>query len=137
MTPKQQAFARAYIETGNASEAYRRAYSADKMSQQAIAVEACKMLKNPKVALMVEESQEQAAERMMVTLQGLTDELEEARKLAMKDEKGASAAVAAVMGKAKLHGFLVDKSENVNHNYEISDEPLTEQEWSDEYASTH
>lgn len=34
-------------------------------------------------------------------------------------------------------GMFVDRSENVNHNYEISDEPLSEEEWSTEYASTH
>jgi phage terminase small subunit len=30
----------------------------------------------------------------------------------MADEKGASAAVAAVMGKAKLHGLLIEKNEH-------------------------
>ena len=29
LTPKQEAFARGYFETGNAAEAYRRAYDAD------------------------------------------------------------------------------------------------------------
>lgn len=31
LTIKQEAFCQAYIETGNASEAYRTAYAADKM----------------------------------------------------------------------------------------------------------
>ena len=31
LTPKQEAFCLAYMETGNASEAYRRAYDADNM----------------------------------------------------------------------------------------------------------
>lgn len=30
LTPKQEAFAQAYVETGNASGAYRRAYNAGK-----------------------------------------------------------------------------------------------------------
>lgn len=38
-------------------------------------------------------------------------ELEEARLHALKDDKGASAAVSAIMGKAKLHGLLIDKGE--------------------------
>jgi len=32
LTIKQEAFCQAYIETGNASEAYRTAYAADKIS---------------------------------------------------------------------------------------------------------
>jgi hypothetical protein len=30
---------------------------------------------------------------------------------------------------AKLAGLWVDRSENLNGNYAISDKPLTEQEW--------
>ena len=33
LTIKQEAFARAYVETGNASEAYSRAYNAENMQQ--------------------------------------------------------------------------------------------------------
>jgi len=40
LTPKQEAFACAYVETGNASEAYRRVYQPKKMGQKAITVEA-------------------------------------------------------------------------------------------------
>lgn len=40
LTIKQEAFARAYVETGNASEAYRRAYDAARMKPEVIAVKA-------------------------------------------------------------------------------------------------
>ena len=33
MTPKQEQFTRLYVETGNASEAYRQAYNTDNMEQ--------------------------------------------------------------------------------------------------------
>ena len=36
LTPKQEAFARAYIETSNASEAYRQSYSASRMKDETI-----------------------------------------------------------------------------------------------------
>lgn len=36
LTIKQEAFCQAYIETGNASEAYRTAYAADKMKPEAV-----------------------------------------------------------------------------------------------------
>ena len=40
LTIKQEAFARAYVETGNASEAYRLAYDAARMKPEVIAVKA-------------------------------------------------------------------------------------------------
>ena len=40
LTPKREAFALAFVETGNASEAYRRAFDATKMKPASIAVNA-------------------------------------------------------------------------------------------------
>lgn len=34
-------------------------------------------------------------------------------------------------------GMFVDRSENTNHNYTISDQPLTDDEWAGEYAQQH
>ena len=45
LTPKQEAFCLAYIETGNASEAYRQAYDAGKMSEKVIHNKASDLLK--------------------------------------------------------------------------------------------
>lgn len=113
LTAKQEAFALAYIETANASEAYRRAYNVRPDTKpESIWQEACRTLANENVAKRVMELQEAARERAMVTVEGLTAELEDARLLAMSDEKGASAAVSAIMGKAKLHGLLIDKKEH-------------------------
>lgn len=56
----------------------------------------------------VQELQGKAAEKAGVTIQSLTDELEQARGIAIA-EKQSSAAVAATMGKAKLHGLLIEK----------------------------
>jgi phage terminase small subunit len=55
LTKKQEAFALAYVKSTNASEAYRLSYNAKGMSAEAINVEACRLLKNPKVALRVNE----------------------------------------------------------------------------------
>lgn len=110
LTQKQEAFALKVVELGNQSEAYREAYNAEKMSNEAIWVEACRTLALPKVALRVFQLREKAAERTLVTVESLTIELEEARELAMTTEQ-ASAATGATMGKAKLAGLLVDKKE--------------------------
>lgn len=110
LTPKQEAFCLAYIETGNASEAYRRAYNAEKMKTEVIAVKACELLKSGKVAVRVSELQASAVKRNEITVDDLLAELEEAREAALGGAiKQSSAAVAATMGKAKLLGLLVDK----------------------------
>lgn len=115
LTLKQEAFAQAYIETGNASEAYRRAYDAENMTQNSIAVQACKMLDSPKIALRVDELRANAQERHEVTVDSLIRELEEARIAASTTERPqASAMVAATMGKAKILGFIVDKQDNTS-----------------------
>jgi len=108
LTAKQEAFCLAYIETGNQSEAYRRAYNAENMKPAVINVKASELMADGKVSVRVRELQAEAAERALVTVQSLTDELEEARSLAHSLGQP-SAAVSASMGKAKLHGLLTDK----------------------------
>lgn len=119
MTPKQEAFARAYVETGNASEAYRRAYDAKRMKNEAIAVNACKLLKNAKVALMVERLQLKHQKRHEITVDSITEMLKADRELARSNAQS-GAAVTAVMGLAKLHGLIVEKRE-VTHKQSVED----------------
>ena len=112
LTPKQEAFALAYVETGNASEAYRRSYNAEKMKPSVIAVKASELLANGNVAVRVAELQAAHVERHEITVDDILRELEEARALAAGGEKPQPAAmVAASMGKAKLLGMLMDKTE--------------------------
>jgi phage terminase small subunit len=108
LTPKQERFAQTYVETGNATEAYRRHYSTENMSLNAQYVEACRLLKHPKVSLRIKELNEHHAERHNISIDSLTEELEEARSVAEKTES-AAAMVSATMGKAKLHGLLIDR----------------------------
>jgi phage terminase small subunit len=112
LTPKQSAFARIYVETGNASEAYRQSYDVGADTKpETVWNEASRTLANPDVAHRVMELQEAARERTLVTLETLTAELDEDREMARNLEMPA-AAISAVMGKAKLHGLIVDKSDN-------------------------
>jgi len=106
LTVKQEKFCQAYIEKGNASEAYRTAYAADKMKPEAIHVNACKLLDNAKVALRLKELRGDIQQRHSVTVDSLLAELEEARTAALTSETPqSSAAVAATMAKAKLTGL--------------------------------
>ena len=109
LTPKERDFALAYIETGSATKAYRQAY--DHNGNDATA-RRCghAVLHRSKVAALVTDLQVEHRERHKVTVDGLTWELEKARILAM-DARNAAAAVQAIMGKAKLHGLLVDRTQ--------------------------
>lgn len=110
LTPKQEAFAIAFVETSNATAAYRSAYSTSKMSPGAIFVEASRLAANPKVALKIAELRQQAVIRHQITVDQLIGELDEARDMALSAEvPQTSAAIAATLGKAKLLGLLVDK----------------------------
>ena len=112
MTPKQEQFARLYVETGNASEAYRQAYNADNMKPETVTNEAYKLLQAPDISAMVDGLKEEARQRHAVTVGDLLHELEQARAAALAaPTPQSSAAVSATMGKAKMLGLLVDKAE--------------------------
>ena len=110
LTPKQERFCQVYIETGNASEAYRQAYNAAKMKPETVNRTAKQLLDNRKIAARLDELREEHAKRHEITVDDLVAELEEARKLAFETDK-AAAAVSATMGKAKLLGLVVEKQE--------------------------
>ena len=74
LTPKQEAFIQAYIETGNASEAYRRAYPRSKQWKKKTVWEKASRLMG-KVRARVDELQDKAAEAHQVTVEGNPVEL--------------------------------------------------------------
>jgi phage terminase small subunit len=117
LTIKQEAFAVAYVETGNASEAYRQAYSADSMKPETIHKRASELLMNGEVAGRLAQLRAEAAARSSITVDSLLDELEEARKAALGAvTPQAAAAVSASMAKAKLLGMDVTKTEHTGAN---------------------
>lgn len=110
LTPKQEAFAKAYLETGNGSEAYRRAYDADNMKSSTINRKAVELLENGKITARLDQLQQRAQKRHDITIDTLTEMLKEDRTLARELEQ-TSAAVSAVMGLAKIHGLILDKAQ--------------------------
>ena len=106
LTPKQEKFCLAYIQLGTPGEAYRVAFEPPNMSSASISVQASKLLATPKIALRIAELNAEAQAIHQITVGDLVNELEEARKVALSQEKPqTSAAVAATMGKAKLLGL--------------------------------
>lgn len=59
LTPKQEKFCQRYIETGNASEAYRSSYNASRMKSETVNRVAHDMLKNSKITTRVQQLQDE------------------------------------------------------------------------------
>jgi phage terminase small subunit len=110
LTPKQERFAQKYIETGNATEAYYAAYDAAGSKPVTANRRAKELLDNGKIAARVRALQEIHQKRHEVTVDSITKELDESRIAATADKQH-SVAVAATMGKAKIHGLVTDRGE--------------------------
>jgi phage terminase small subunit len=116
LTAKQQKFVLNYAINGNnASEAYRQSYDCSKMADNSINVEASKMLKNPNVALWVEQAKQNVQEvfqdEIKYSAKDCFDELDDVRKRAKKDKGNYSQEIKAIELKGKLAGHFVDKHE--------------------------
>ena len=74
-----------------------------------VTVKASELLKNGKVTVRVEALQARHAKRHDITIDALTEQLLEDRRLAYRVEQP-GAAVSATMGLAKLHGLIVDRA---------------------------
>lgn len=102
---RHEAFAQNLAKGMTADEAHTKAgYTPNRRN-------AARLKTNEDIMKRIAELQGKAAERTIVTVESLTNELEEARQLATANNQG-SAAVAAVMGKAKLHGHLIEKRQH-------------------------
>ena len=86
LTIKQEAFARAYVETGNASEAYRRAYNAENMQIDTVKKRASELLSRGDIKGTVQKLKDEIASRHEITVDSLVNELEEARLAALTAE---------------------------------------------------
>jgi phage terminase small subunit len=120
--PRHEKFAQELAAGKSAADAYERAGYVKNSGN-------CIRLKgNERVAARVAEIQYGGAVRAELTIASLLDELEEARKLALKHRQP-SAAVQATMGKAKILGLIVDRREvgEVGAFDHMTDEELMEE----------
>ncbi len=113
LTVKQEAFCQAYLQTGgNASEAYRQSYDVKKSTDKTIWEASSRLLADSKVAARIVALREALVKKSEITVGDILAELEDARTVAREgDRPQASAMVAAIMGKAKVLGFVVDKAQ--------------------------
>jgi hypothetical protein len=108
LTPKQQAFVHGVIEGKTATDAYRTAYNCEKMSKGAIAVEASRLLRHPKIALYLLSYRRIAADAAQATLEKHLAELARVREEAVASGQ-ISAAVQAEYQRGKVAGFYNDE----------------------------
>lgn len=111
LTAKQARFVSEYLIDSNATQAAIRAGYSEKTA----AVIGAQNLIKLNIAAAIKAGQNNIGKRNELTIDDIIKELEEARTAALTAESPqSSAAVAATMGKAKVLGMLVDKSEVKN-----------------------
>jgi phage terminase small subunit len=130
--PKHEKFAQGFAEGKFADEAYSAAgYKSGR-------AHASRLAANGRIRRRVAELQDAAATETQVTVETLIKEAAEIQQLATKAGQH-SAAIAALIAKAKLAGRWVERSEqrNTNVNYAISDEPASKEEWVAAHVTEH
>jgi len=111
LTSKQENFCHAFIELGNASDAYRAAYDAEEMLPNTVNRKAHDLINNGKIAARIEELRAPVVERVRITLESHLDELERLKEIALQKDN-INAALTAEMGRAKAAGLYVTKVES-------------------------
>lgn len=110
LTVKQENFCLAYLETGNASEAYRRAYAAENMKPETVNRAAKEMIDLPKIAARLQELRKPAVKAAQITLEQHLKDLQRLRDLAESSEKYGPA-IQAEMARGKASGLYTEKIE--------------------------
>ncbi|MDP3478144.1 MAG: terminase small subunit [Desulfoprunum sp.] len=111
MTPKQEAFCKAYLETGNASEAYRRAFGAGKMSPKTINEKASRLLSQDKIRTRVQELKEKLTDKWIWERK---DSLRVLSTIADMDKEAATSRISAVKELNSMHGYNAPvKNQNI------------------------
>lgn len=137
LTGKQEKFAQAFVETGDASEAFRRAYDASNMNANSVNRKAHEAKNHVKISARIDQLRAKVAKRHNVTVDSLVAELEQIKQIALSAETPqSSAAVAAVMGKAKLTGLdkqLIEMSGSLSVTLSNSQRAALDKALDDEY----
>ncbi len=126
LTQRQEAFCLAFVETGNASEAYRRAYKPKRMSAKSIHEKASHILAEGKVRARVADLRGKAADQAVLTLVDHLSKLAELRDMAVKDEEW-DAAIRAETKRGEAAGLYPDRGRvNVSVALPGKTEPASE-----------
>jgi phage terminase small subunit len=127
LTQRQEAFCLAFVEAGNASEAYRRSYRPKRMSAKSVHEKASHILAAGKVRARVAELRGKAAEKAVLTLEAHLEKLAELRDLAVADDQ-LDAAIRAETKRGEAAGLYPDRGKAVNVSLLVpaKSEPVSE-----------
>jgi phage terminase small subunit len=118
LTVKQERFVKEYLKSGNASDAYRKAYNTGNMKADTIKVKACELLSSGNVAVTVERLRAKVQDATVYTLAEHMNRLEELSRLAAEAGQFGPATKAEEL-RGKVTGFYVER---VDHTHS---EPVT------------
>lgn len=104
-----------YLETGNASEAYRQSYDVSKTKDESIHRLAHAVLRNVKVSSRLAELRAPVRERAQMTLENHLQRLLDLSKAA-EQEGQFGAAITAEVSRGKVCGFYVERSVTMNQH---------------------
>jgi phage terminase small subunit len=111
LTAKQEAFIRAYLKCGNASEAYRKSYDASNMKPESIHSKASELLAHGEIKSRIESAQSKACERAGISLSDHLVRLAHLSRVAEGlDQISASVKAEELRGKAS--GIYTEKVEH-------------------------
>lgn len=117
LTPKQEAFVRAYLETGNATEAYRRSYDVTGMKEATINREAKSLTDHPKISARLVVVQERATQKAILSRAWVLEQLmENATQAKVKDDFTASNKALELLGKTDELQMFVERSNVTSDN---------------------
>lgn len=144
LSEQQEKFCRNIVEGMSQTDAYEAAgYKGDRKS---LKDNASRLIANDSVMSRIAQLRKGAEKRSALTAKALADRLD---RLAIASEKAALSEAdefvskeaadvmrASIMDAAKLLGLVVDRSkvESENVNFNVSDEPMTEEQWETEFA---
>jgi phage terminase small subunit len=97
-------------------------------------VNASRLLRDAKVQARLQELQQMAQARALLTLEDHIEQLKVLREQA-KTNNQVSAAIAAEVKRGELMGYYIERRESTNTNYNISDKPLSEDDWERQYGA--
>src|ERR1700722_19522661 len=129
---KHERFAQELAEGKSMNEAYEAA------GYKSSRPHASRLATNGNIKGRVAELQDAAATETQITIEGLISEAANIQRLATEAGQH-SAAIAALIAKAKLAGRWIERSEqkNSNVNYVMSDQPMTDEEWAADRVTEH
>src|ERR1700722_8881943 len=129
---RHERFAQELATGKSADEAYRSAgYKPDR-------AHASRLAANGNIRGRVTELQHVAAAEVEITLESLIKEAAAIQELATKAGQY-SAAISALIAKAKLAGLWIERGEQkyTNVNFTVSDEPMSDEEWTETFVTEH